>query len=90
MEDDDENETEQDELSLGDKLFLSLFAFVQELRIDSLNANEAGQPQSCKIKENGNFLESLLMIFVNDRLDSELFIYKLDNLTSRLFELYMT
>ena len=90
MEDDDENETEQDELSLGDKLFLSLFAFVQELRIDSLNANEARQRQSCKIRENGNFLESLLMIFVNDRLDSELFIYKLDNLTSRLFELYMT
>jgi hypothetical protein len=36
-----------------------------------------------------NFIESLLTVFVNEKLDSEIFINKLDKLTSDLFDIYL-
>jgi len=36
-----------------------------------------------------NFVESLLTVYVNDKLDSELFITKIDKLNSDLFDIYL-
>ena len=36
-----------------------------------------------------NFVESLLTVFVNEKIDSEIFINKLDKLTSDLFDIYL-
>jgi hypothetical protein len=36
-----------------------------------------------------NFVESLLTVFVNEKIDSEVFINKVDKLTSDLFDIYL-
>ena len=35
-----------------------------------------------------NFVESLLTVFVNEKIDSEVFINKVDKLTADLFDIY--
>eukprot|EP00347_Sterkiella_histriomuscorum_P009815 403339780 len=92
QDDDEDNEEEQEDLNMGDKLFLALFAFIQELRINAISHREIQKSDCSQLKliESGNFIESLLMIYVNDKLDSDLFMFKLEKLTYSLFELYMT
>jgi hypothetical protein len=34
-------------------------------------------------------VESLLTVFVNEKIDSEIFVSKLDKLTSDLFDIYL-
>ena len=36
-----------------------------------------------------NFVESLLTVFVNEKIDSEVFVNKVDKLTSDLFDIYL-
>ena len=42
------------------------------------------------LAENNNFIESLLLIFVNDKIDSDLFLFKLEKLSYSLFEIYLS
>jgi len=72
---DDDEAIEEADLTLGEKLFLAIFAWVQELKIKSLG--------TCL------FAESLLTIFLNDKLDSEIFIFKLEKLSQALFDAYI-
>lgn len=36
-----------------------------------------------------NFVESLLTVFVNEKIDSEAFINKVDKLTADLYDIYL-
>ena len=73
---DDEDEGEEAELAFGEKLFLSMFSQIQEYRMHSLSSLQYQQKLS--ISHPNNFIESLLVIFANDKIDSELFIFKLE------------
>jgi hypothetical protein len=42
------------------------------------------------IIDHNSFVESMLIQFVSNKLDSELFIFKLEKLSSSLFEIYLT
>ena len=41
------------------------------------------------IIEHNSFIESILIQFVSNKLDSDLFIFKLEKLSSSLFEIYI-
>ena len=72
---DDDEESEEVGLSIGEKVFIATYAQIEELKI-------IGSPE-------GLFVDSLLNIFINDRLDSEVFVFKLENLSPALFDLYI-
>lgn len=89
MEDPDDDD-EEHEISIAEKLFLALFAFIQEHRMLSLTEISYRPDKKAIVTENNNFIESLLILFVNDKIDSDIFLFKSRNLSNSLFEIYLT
>ena len=84
---DDEDEGEEAELAFGEKLFLSIYSQVQEYRMHSLSSIEFKQKVSTSHPH--NFVESLLTLLSNDKIESELFLFKLESLCSYFFDIYL-
>jgi hypothetical protein len=86
-EEDDENE-ESARLSFRERLFLASYAQIQEYRMASLASHQLHLRQTPT--HPNNFVESLLTIFVSDKVDSgEHFVFKLEKLNKTLFENYL-
>lgn len=74
-------------MGFGERLFLSLFAQIQEYRMHSLSSVKDRLPLIPS--HPNNFVESLLTVFVNEKIDSEAFINKVDKLTADLYDIYL-
>mgnify|MGYP001501894811 CR=1 FL=1 len=85
----EEEEKETDEIiSFGETLFLSMKAFITELRMASLTQENIDKKLLSSSSCN-NFMEALLVIFVSDKTESEKFNYKLQKLLSALYDSYI-